>query len=133
MMLAGYTLRELGRHRARTLLTLTGVIIGVGALVAVGVTLDTTRGAYRDLLRNAGGRASLEVRADGVGGLDPALLSKVAGTPGVQAAVGSARGSAALVTDDGPQPSLPRPGHRSGSRQRRAFPGTSERQAAPYT
>ncbi|MHC4224945.1 MAG: ABC transporter permease, partial [Planctomycetota bacterium] len=105
-MLTGYTLRELGRHRARTLLTLTGVIIGVGALVAVGVTLDTTRGAYRDLLRNAGGRASLEVRADGVGGLDPALLSKVAGTPGVQAAVGSARGSAALVTDDGPQPSL---------------------------
>ncbi|MHC4608306.1 MAG: FtsX-like permease family protein, partial [Planctomycetota bacterium] len=106
MMLTGYTLRELGRHRARTLLTLTGVIIGVGALVAVGVTLDTTRGAYRALLESAGGRAALEVRADGESGLDPVLATKVARTPGVQTAVGSVHASAALLTDDGPQISL---------------------------
>ena len=54
MRLGGYTLRELGRHRGRTLLTVAGVVIGVGALVSVGITLQTTRGAHRSLLESAG-------------------------------------------------------------------------------
>ncbi|MHC4163458.1 MAG: FtsX-like permease family protein [Planctomycetota bacterium] len=106
MRLAAYTLRELRRHRARTLLTVAGVVVGVGALVSVGITVDATRGAYRGLLENAGGRAALEVRADGEQGLDPALVATVAATPGVRAAVGSIHASAAVVTEDGPQPSL---------------------------
>ncbi|MHC4818048.1 MAG: ABC transporter permease, partial [Planctomycetota bacterium] len=106
MRLGAYTLRELGRHRARTLLTVAGVVIGVAALVSVGITLETTRGAYRGLVENAGGRADLEVRADGEQGLDPALVAPVAATPGVKAAVGSIQAFAAVATDRGPQPSL---------------------------
>jgi putative ABC transport system permease protein len=106
MRLAAYTLRELRRHRARTLLTVAGVVIGVGALVSVGITLETTRSAHRSLLENAGGRADLEVRADSEQGLDPGLIATVAATPGVRAAVGSVHASAAVATDRGPQPSL---------------------------
>lgn len=106
MRLGGLTWRELGRHRGRTLLTVAGVVIGVSALVSVGITLQTTRGAYRSLIESAGGRADLEVRADGQKGLDPALIAPVAETPGVRAAVGSVQASAAVATEQGPQPTL---------------------------
>jgi putative ABC transport system permease protein len=106
MRLGGFTWRELVRHRGRTLLTVAGVVIGVSALVSVGITLQTTRGAYRSLIESAGGRADFEVRADGQQGLDPALVATVAATPGVNAAVGSVQAPAAVATERGPQPSL---------------------------
>lgn len=87
MSLRRYSLRSLRQRPGRALLTITSIIIGVGAIVSFSVTTQTTRGAYKQMFSLVTGRTSLEVATDGPGGLDPALEQKVAAIEGVEVAV----------------------------------------------
>jgi len=96
-----WTARELLRRRARSLLTLLGVAIGVAALVATWVTAETTREAARTMFGALGGRAALEVRSVGGGGVEAALESEVRTATGIADVVPVARGTAALRAASG--------------------------------
>src|SRR5689334_2661195 len=87
-MLWRYTLRTMQRKPLRTLLTLTSVVIGVAGAVAITATTRATHRAYHVLFEAIGGRAALEVVAEGQGGIDARLVDQLATTPGVQSAVG---------------------------------------------
>lgn len=79
--------RHLRRHPGRTLLTLLSVVIGVAAVVAVGLSTGSARRAYQEMYRSITGRADLEIT--GVGGttIDASLLDVVRKVSGVRAAV----------------------------------------------
>jgi putative ABC transport system permease protein len=106
MTLWKYTLREMQRRPTRTLLTLLGIVIGVGAVVGIMTTAQATRRAYREMFESVTGRASLEIVADGLGGFDPASVANVAAVPGVRAAVPVIQAPAGLVGPSGAVPVL---------------------------
>lgn len=97
MKLWTYALREIGRRRLRTALTVIGVGIGVAALVAVLMTAASSRAAYHDLFAAVAQKAELEVRAVGEGSLDPALQARISSIEGVQAAVPVVQTTSALL------------------------------------
>ena len=101
MRLWSYTSRELGRRPGRTLLTLTGIVLGVAAIVAVTVVSSSTRQAYRDMFAAVSGKAALEVVASGQSGFDPSLADTVGQVSGVDAVVPVVQVPAALLTDAG--------------------------------
>src|ERR1700681_3020872 len=63
-----WTVRELRRRPARTLLTLFGIAIGVAIVVASLTAIRGARGAYHDLFDTTGGRPTCEVVASGAAG-----------------------------------------------------------------
>ncbi|MAG58286.1 MAG: hypothetical protein CMJ83_18520 [Planctomycetes bacterium] len=81
-----YSLRELRRRPLRSGLTLTGITIGVAAMLSIAITIETTRRAYGDMYTTLAGRAALEVVAIGDGGFDAALVDQLSGTDGVAVA-----------------------------------------------
>jgi hypothetical protein len=87
MMLTQYLLREVRRRPGRTLLTLAGVVIGVQSLVAIPLTIQSTRRAHRALFEGLTGRAALEVVPCGEGGFSPDLAAGLEGMKDVRAAV----------------------------------------------
>jgi putative ABC transport system permease protein len=101
-----YALRQMRRRPGRTLLTLAGISLGVATIVAVTLTTQTTRSAYREMFGAVTGRASLEVVAEGLGGFDETVVATVAGVSGVQAALPVVQSPAALVSKSGPVPIL---------------------------
>src|SRR5660398_213462 len=84
---------------SRTVLTVTGIIIGVAAVVSVSLATETTRVAYREMFAAAGGRASLEVVALGEGGFSPEVAEELEGVSGVEAAVPGAQANVAVVAE----------------------------------
>src|SRR5258708_37663542 len=98
-----YTLREGQRRPGRTLLTLGGIVIGVATVVAISLTTQTTRSAYRDMFDALGGRASLEVVSEAQGDFDLEVAGRVRQTPGVREALPVVQYPAVLTTRDGPQ------------------------------
>jgi putative ABC transport system permease protein len=98
-----YTLREGQRRPGRTLLTLGGIVIGVATVVAIALTTQTTRHAYRDMFDALGGRASLEVVSETHGEFDPEVAERVRQAPGVREALPVVQIPAVLTTRDGPQ------------------------------
>lgn len=95
-----YTSGEMRRRPGRTLLMLLGIVLGVGAIVAVTLTTDATRRSYRDMFENAAGKAALEIVAEGQGGFE-ASDADLAGLDGIRAAVPVIQAPAALTTADG--------------------------------
>jgi putative ABC transport system permease protein len=79
--------REMRRHPVRALLTWLSVVIGVAAVLAVGLSTGSARRAYREMYETITGRAALEITAPGGGALPNSLLPVVRETPGVAAAV----------------------------------------------
>ncbi len=71
----------------RALLTLLSVVIGVATVLAVSISIATTRRAFEEMYQTLAGRAALEVRADGGAGFDIRLVELFDRTPGIQAAV----------------------------------------------
>jgi len=82
-----FSIREVVSRPGRATLTLLSIVIGVAAVVAVTISTQTTRRAYRQMFASVSGKAALEVEAEAGGGLDEKLLDVVAQTPGVAAAV----------------------------------------------
>ncbi len=101
MMLARYMFREVRRRPGRTVLTLAGIVIGVQSLVAIPLTIQTTRRAQRDLFEGLTGKAALEVVPDGQGGFAPELASRLAAVKGVKAAVPVIQSTAAIWGQSG--------------------------------
>jgi putative ABC transport system permease protein len=101
-----YTLRELRRRPARTLLTILGVAIGVAVLSAAAVAIRGARLAYRELYERVAGRDCLEVVAPGQAGFDPGAAGRLASVPGVRAAVPRIVANAAVVAAGGASPAL---------------------------
>lgn len=93
-----YSTREVQRRPGRTLLTLLGIVIGVASVVAITATTRATRRSYRAMYEAVGGRAALEVVAQGQGNFNPdevtQLLREV---EGVAATVGVIQAQAGLV------------------------------------
>ena len=101
MKLLGYSIREILRRPGRTSLTLLGIAIGVAAIVAISTTINTTRGAYRELFESITGRASLEVVADGSGGFDLALTEPLMKVDGIASIVPAIQSFSALGSSHG--------------------------------
>ena len=97
MMLRRYMFREVRRRPGRTVLTLVGIVIGVQALVAIPVSIETTRYAHRDLFEGLTGKAALEVVSLGQGGFAPGLAAEFERVQGVGAAVPVIQSSAAIL------------------------------------
>lgn len=101
MTLDHLIVRQVRRRPGRALLTLLGIVLGVGSMVAISLTSDTTRQAYKDMFDALTGRASLEIVADGLGGFSPEILDSVRGCPGIAAAVPLVQRPVALLLDGG--------------------------------
>jgi len=99
MTLLRYSLGEARRRPGRTLLTLAGVVIGVAAMVAISMTVDSTRRAYGELFSTLAGRAELEVVPAGMGGIEVDQVARFRDLPGVAAAVPVIQTTAGLVAD----------------------------------
>ncbi len=104
MTLSRYLLRETRRRCGRAVLTIIGIVIGVQALVAVPVTISTTRQAYRNLFEGVSGQADLEIVAVGHSPFDAALAARLADTDGVSAATGAVQGVVTILDSGGPRP-----------------------------
>ncbi len=79
------SLRHLAGEKLRTGLTLLGVALGVGVLVAVRLANQSALGAFSSTVDAVAGRANLEVRAGGEG-FDERHWPAIRSVPGVTAA-----------------------------------------------
>ena len=75
------------KHPARALLTWLSVVIGVAAVLAVGMSAESARRAYRDMFQAITGRTALELTGVGGSPMNASLLEDVCRTAGVQVAV----------------------------------------------
>jgi putative ABC transport system permease protein len=104
MTLHRYIIRQVKRQPWRSGLTLMGIVIGVQALVAIPVTILTTRQAYRTLFEGLTGDAALEIVAHGQGGFDSDTLPLLHEIAGVRQVVPIVQGTAACISADGTSP-----------------------------
>ncbi len=102
MRLLRFSTREWKRRPGRTVLTLLGIVIGVGSFVSIGLTVRTARHSTRAMFDALAGKADLEVVAGSGAGFDAQAASKVARTTGVRAAVPVALAPVALAGPNGP-------------------------------
>lgn len=91
MVLWRLSWKEFCSRPLRTLLTLSSIVIGVGAVVAVALAKENTRAAQKSMLKAVAGRASLEVQAEGGSPFDQEILSKIREIHNVQLAAGLVR------------------------------------------
>jgi putative ABC transport system permease protein len=84
MLLRRLILRHVVSRPGRALLTLSSVVIGVAAVVAVTIAAKTTDQAYREMFAAVAGRAALEVAPQDGGSFDESLADAIATVPGVQ-------------------------------------------------
>ncbi len=91
MVLLRLSWKEFCSRPLRTLLTLSSIIIGVGAVVAVALAIENTRAAQKSMLKAVSGRTSLEIQAEGGAPFDQDLLAKVRELPNVHRATGLIR------------------------------------------
>jgi putative ABC transport system permease protein len=87
MKLWHYSAREIRSRPARATLTLLSIVLGVAAVVSVGVATAATRRAYRQMYTAMTGRAALEVTSVGRGGFDDSVIEQLEQVPGVTAVV----------------------------------------------
>jgi putative ABC transport system permease protein len=85
--LATITVRQLRSRKARALLTLLSIMIGIGATISVQMATTNTRAAYRRMSEMVGGQGALEVVAEDGDRFSESLVEQVASTPGVRAAL----------------------------------------------
>jgi putative ABC transport system permease protein len=101
-----WTVREWQRRPARTLLTLSGIAIGVAILIASLTAIAAARVAYRDLFDSTNGKETLEVVAPGAAGFDGGVAVCLETVPGVEAVCPRVLATAALVGPAGAMPAV---------------------------
>lgn len=79
--------REMRLHVGRSALTVASIVIGVAAVVAVGLGNGTLRRSYESMNQAVAGRAALEVTGAGDGPFEQSLLETIGQTPGVKLAL----------------------------------------------
>jgi putative ABC transport system permease protein len=97
MKLWTYSVRETCRHPGRALLTLLGITLGLAAIVATRLTIDTVHRAYGDLRSRTCGPRSLEVTAAGQAGFAGSICPALAAVPGVSAVLPRIGGTVAAL------------------------------------
>ena len=97
-------LRRLARERGGTLLTVSGVALGVAVFVAIRLASGSALASFADTVDAVAGRANLQVqsRSDG---FDERLYLRIRQVPGVQAAAPVVQVSA-LARAGGPRPAV---------------------------
>ena len=78
-------MRQLAGERARTLLTLLGIALGVAVIVSIRLASHSALASFSDTVDAVTGRANLQIasRSDG---FDEALFARIQGVPGILAA-----------------------------------------------
>jgi putative ABC transport system permease protein len=87
MSLQKFSSRSLTSRFGRTALTILSIVIGVSAVVSVGVMTATTRDAQKLMFQTVTGKATLEIKTPVDGGFKGDVLAQVQATPGVEMAV----------------------------------------------
>ncbi|MBC8355811.1 MAG: ABC transporter permease [Planctomycetes bacterium] len=85
MALLKFSLREVSSRPVRTILTISSIVIAVGAVVSVSIATTTTRVAQRNMFSAVTGRAALEVAAEGGGSFSVTVANQIDQLEGVQA------------------------------------------------
>jgi len=101
MALGQFSIREVTARPLRAVLTIASIAIGVGAVVAVLLSIATTRQAQSDMLRAVSGKADLEIISDGSAGFAYSLLAVIRETEGVDVAIPSLQRFAKLFHGEG--------------------------------
>ena len=78
---------EIRQRPGRALLTVLSVVIGVATVLAVSLTIATTRRAFQEMYQTLAGKAALQFRADAGSSFDIELLRTFDHAPGVKTAV----------------------------------------------
>jgi putative ABC transport system permease protein len=78
--------RHLAAHKARLVLSVLGVAVGVALVVAVGTLSSSITGSLEAIARAAATDANVEVRPNGDTGLSPSLLAEISTHESVEAA-----------------------------------------------
>lgn len=99
MALGQFSIREVVARPLRAVLTIASISIGVGAVVAVLLSIATTRQAQSDMLRAVSGKADLEIISDSSSGFAYSLLAQIRETEGVDVAIPSLQRFAKLFHD----------------------------------
>src|SRR5438046_2295299 len=84
-LLRWISLRHLWEEPGRTLLTLSGVALGVAVYLAIRLANASALASFSTTVDAVAGRANLQI-VGGSGGFDEHLFSRVLRVPGVQAA-----------------------------------------------
>src|SRR5688572_217749 len=84
----GLALRQLWARRARALMTMAGIVLGVGMIFGVLALSTTLNQTFTKLFESAYGKTDLIVSGSSDDSLPPRLLDQVRGTEGVEIAVG---------------------------------------------
>jgi putative ABC transport system permease protein len=105
--LSALSFRNLWVRKARTLLTMGGIALGVALVLATSVAAHSAKVSVRQLFEEAAGRANLVVASDSPaeGGFSEQALRRVQDTPGVAAAAPLVQ-VATLLAEDADQVSL---------------------------
>ena len=82
-LLRTLSLSYVARHRAKTFLTLLGVVVGVATYVAVAGARDSLLGGIRDTVDRMAGKAQLQLTQEG--GVPEALQEAIRERPGIRA------------------------------------------------
>src|SRR5262245_16149850 len=98
-LLRDISLPHLAAHKARTVLTLLGIAIGVGAIVATSSVTDAVFRAFRRTIEATAGRAELQIQNGGAGVPDM-LMEEVKRFDGVAGAAGMVGGFVAIAGND---------------------------------
>jgi putative ABC transport system permease protein len=97
----GLALRNLGSRALRTLLTATGIVLGVAVVFAVSITNESTLASIRRIFDGASGRSDLVVTSSSLMGdpFDAGALVRLRRLNGVQLAVPGVSGRTLLAAD----------------------------------
>ncbi len=83
--------RHFRRHRLRTILTFSGIVLGVSAIVAIAVVNHTLLSSFQRTIDQVAGKAVLQVE-NGESGLRETLYPVIRDTPGVKDAAPAVEG-----------------------------------------
>ncbi len=94
--------RNLWARKTRTLVTASGIALGIAAMLAVSVMAASTAQSLKDFFAQSSGRANLAITEAGSSGegLPARALLRVRAVDGVQDAVGSTLNRVSLLTKD---------------------------------
>lgn len=92
--------KEFRSRPLRTFLTLSSIIIGVGAVVAVALAIDNTRSSQKAMMQAVAGNASLEVQSIVGSPFDQDVLKEIRSVGDVQVATGVIRRGANMFVHE---------------------------------
>lgn len=98
------TSRSLRARPLRILLSMFGIILGVAAILAIGITNQTALNAVTNLFQETSGRSNLIItsNASDAQGFSDNILNKLDSYPGIESAVPSIHLTTLLVKDETP-------------------------------